>query len=594
MTAVTIDLGQIEVSNKHSLSSLTLSSSISIVLPPAWPAATTAAELCDASSEGEIWISKAGSCLVEVQTLLDGEGAWSSGFDIGSVFSELVADCTIWEEIGLELRTGHLPLNNPHSDHRSKRSYFLHHPDLSSDMIAPEHIPIARFQGLTIEVNFRPETTQHKRQANSQESLLGSAAEAAVQPPGLQNGHAYSLRRNPRPTSRALAAQEDTEIQDRRARPKPVSSAPTQDGGTAEMTMLLEVALRKLIGIRGVSPGIKTAKRGESVPLIDIAPAVWNQRYLQSMTAHTQVIPVITEGIARLSNSRSLALREKVARLRYSPAQQGDADEQAEGGSVQEGVKSLLWTLCQTTVHADPIAKSGSRRNQDPVPNGSQLMGENDALWEHEQRYLETFGSQPGRIDNTWNPGNPYLEHQSFPEFDSGVLAMGAEMNEKSHYRYVERQSSVNDIQEGEGPLGEYDELPGEDFGSQMGTAHHPFSFSPPADQQGGTSDFGGPKEDMGMVERSSFSHRVDSLLDQDVALPPTSAGETDGSVDESEGDYFYVDAQGNYYQIEKQSFGDEGSEGYGGPDFGGLAEGHSMGPDLEHQWPGTETLEQY
>jgi len=95
MPAVSIDLGSIEVSNKHSFSSLTLSSSFSIVLPPEWPETTTAAELCDASSAGDIWISKAGSCLVEVLTLVGGEISGDYGFDGDSTFLELVADCAV-------------------------------------------------------------------------------------------------------------------------------------------------------------------------------------------------------------------------------------------------------------------------------------------------------------------------------------------------------------------------------------------------------------------------------------------------------------------------------------------------------------------
>jgi hypothetical protein len=96
MTAVAIDLGRIEVSNKHSLSSLTLSSSFSIILPPGWPKPATAAELCDASSAGEIWMSKAGSCLVEVLTLIDGEVSEISWPGADSVFSEFVAECAVW------------------------------------------------------------------------------------------------------------------------------------------------------------------------------------------------------------------------------------------------------------------------------------------------------------------------------------------------------------------------------------------------------------------------------------------------------------------------------------------------------------------
>jgi len=77
---VAIDLGSIKVASKQSgapgagatRTSLTLSSSFSVALPPSWPACTTASELAASSRRGDIWIAKAGSCLVEVETLIDG------------------------------------------------------------------------------------------------------------------------------------------------------------------------------------------------------------------------------------------------------------------------------------------------------------------------------------------------------------------------------------------------------------------------------------------------------------------------------------------------------------------------------------------
>ncbi|KAL2141744.1 hypothetical protein VTI28DRAFT_2055 [Corynascus sepedonium] len=70
MLAVSIDLGSIRVAGKTPNLSLTLSSSIYIALPPSWSGSPTPAELCQASSSGKIWISKAGSC--QIQTVQSG------------------------------------------------------------------------------------------------------------------------------------------------------------------------------------------------------------------------------------------------------------------------------------------------------------------------------------------------------------------------------------------------------------------------------------------------------------------------------------------------------------------------------------------
>jgi hypothetical protein len=49
----------------------------------------------------------------------------------------------------------------------------------------------------------------------------------------------------------------------------------------ADMAHLLDFALRKLIGVKGSSPGLRTIKSMVSPSLIDIAPAVWDLQYLQ-------------------------------------------------------------------------------------------------------------------------------------------------------------------------------------------------------------------------------------------------------------------------------------------------------------------------
>lgn len=68
-----VDLGSIKVTGKKPNLSLTLSSSFTISPPPLWPITLTADELSRASSTGNIWVSKAGSCQIEVLTLVNDE-----------------------------------------------------------------------------------------------------------------------------------------------------------------------------------------------------------------------------------------------------------------------------------------------------------------------------------------------------------------------------------------------------------------------------------------------------------------------------------------------------------------------------------------
>jgi len=108
VAVVSIDLESIRVASKQSGSagagptttSLTLSSSFSVALPPSWPASTTASELAASSRRGDIWVAKAGSCLVEVDTLIDGgrnNVGVSSELDAVELLeiADLVAGCAV-------------------------------------------------------------------------------------------------------------------------------------------------------------------------------------------------------------------------------------------------------------------------------------------------------------------------------------------------------------------------------------------------------------------------------------------------------------------------------------------------------------------
>ncbi|KAK4154257.1 hypothetical protein C8A00DRAFT_42920 [Chaetomidium leptoderma] len=122
------------------------------------------------------------------------------------------------------------------------------------------------------------------------------------------------------------------------------------------MACLLDFAFRKLIGVRGASPGMRTIKRMVSPSLIGIAPAVWDLRYLQTISVHAHVIPSIAAGIARLGNAQSSSLREKLDLLIRHGRLGGDNPHpvDAEVDATDE-VKKRLWSLCQTHIRPEPM-----------------------------------------------------------------------------------------------------------------------------------------------------------------------------------------------------------------------------------------------
>jgi hypothetical protein len=315
MLAVSVDLGSFKVAGKTPSLTLSLSTSMTIALPPLWLEAPTAKELCRASATGTVWISKAGSCQIEMSTLINGQVPDTASFDptIIAAMTSFLPDCPVsnvlptsgisltsqvWKLTGLELRTKHAACAQP--DQGSARvSYFLHHPDLSSEMIAPLEVPSAQFQGLKCEVDYSFKPARTKASSKAQ-----ATQQASTEPlnlvPQAQPSHSYNLRSNPKRSKKATVAQE--EISD--AVPGSTSISyphpePSHGNGEQEdteslvseaigdMARLLDFAFRKLIGVRRSFPGARTIKRMTSPSLIDVAPAVWDLGYLQ-VRAHVQ------------------------------------------------------------------------------------------------------------------------------------------------------------------------------------------------------------------------------------------------------------------------------------------------------------------
>ncbi|KAK4202597.1 hypothetical protein QBC40DRAFT_321480 [Triangularia verruculosa] len=311
------DLGGILATTQHSDLSVILSCSCSLSLPDYyWDIDPDAIddrhhvpsifELFEASSRGDIWIAKAGGgCELEFSTFVDGTplGNLRLKPDTELAIAHLASGCGIWQELGLDLRLKHASGTEPEIE-ELKAVYFLHHPDLSSSLVAPPELPVASFQALKVEIDFR------------------------ISMPDEKDG-------STRPTKEGKLGLEDR---------------------MEEALTLLNIAITKMIGVKKSTPGVKVTKTNPDLPLlIDIAPGVWNLQYLQSMTAHAQMIPSLASSIARLKYARSASLRKKVASLRSGSINPEIWDSQEE---IEGEIRRRLWLRCQTSIRPDPIKKT--------------------------------------------------------------------------------------------------------------------------------------------------------------------------------------------------------------------------------------------
>ncbi|KAK4667374.1 hypothetical protein QC763_308655 [Podospora pseudopauciseta] len=308
------DIGSIEVATINSDLSIVLTSSCVLSLPAIWDHVPDAIELYKASSEAIIWIAKAGGdCRVEFSTLLNGEPLDVAGLDPDTevTISHLAAGCGIWLELGLDLRLKHA--THPELEHSNPEAvYFLHHPDLSSSLIAPPELPFASFQELKVDIHYH--------------------------------------------INMSYSTDDQTEATE-------TTGLPLEDRLEEAMT-LLDIGLQKLIGVKKSIPGVKVTKSNNDLPsLIGIAPAVWNIPYLQSMTVHAQMIPSLARSIVRLKHSQSPSLRRKVEGL-----MPGDIDPEIwdVDDEIEDEIRKRLWLRCQTGIRSDPIQRiSTSQTNAD-------------------------------------------------------------------------------------------------------------------------------------------------------------------------------------------------------------------------------------
>jgi len=208
-----------------------------------------------------------------------------------SLSLRLTPTLQVWDAIDLDLRTKHSALLDGPGQQASQTHYFLCHPNLSSDMIAPSDIPTAKFHGLSCKINFRL--------INNRPDIEEASDNSATQPLGCvqpeQTPSRYNLRATPKPSKKALDAYEEIAAPSAEElishsgllfgerEPEVLTLSAISETTVVEMAFLLDAALRRLVGIKrtAIATGLKVINSPQCTPLIDIAPAVWNRRYLE-------------------------------------------------------------------------------------------------------------------------------------------------------------------------------------------------------------------------------------------------------------------------------------------------------------------------
>jgi hypothetical protein len=177
-------------------------------------------------------------------------------------------------------------------------SFIVNHPDLSSDFLSPKDIPCAKLLTITCDICYG--SRLRKKTAKRRKLEAQQPEHTRVQGP-------YGLRHKPRPfrpaeeadaheeeeynrsparkrsgrASTAVNDRPDIEIQPASQNTHDGSIGLQREGLRGDLVLLIKAAFSKLLGIKKSTQGVRVVRDLPGPSLIDIAPAVFNIRYLQ-------------------------------------------------------------------------------------------------------------------------------------------------------------------------------------------------------------------------------------------------------------------------------------------------------------------------
>lgn len=164
----------------------------------------------------------------------------------------------------------------------------------------PHTLTCVKFRGLSCDINLRLDTSWRRAGEPKRPSKMADEeiAQVGLKPPVVEESRT-GARKNRRRITRTVNVKctDTSQRQAKKACPvtrpdlansnsDPVILLSISEEEKKEMALLLDAALRKLIGVKHTFPGVKVTEDRQFPSLIEIAPAVWNLRYLQVCERH--------------------------------------------------------------------------------------------------------------------------------------------------------------------------------------------------------------------------------------------------------------------------------------------------------------------
>ncbi|KAI2471753.1 hypothetical protein F4781DRAFT_439651 [Annulohypoxylon bovei var. microspora] len=419
---IELELKTFELSSGDSRSSLSVTSLALISGLP--PLQCPSEELYQLIQSKQLWLVSPGFCRIQIIVCQNRLSMTSDESEVGFLehLADAICQCSLWPTLGLTIKQEDIQCQPPY-DGAPNLYFIVEHPQKSSLLLSPPHSPTARFNGIECLFRYQSDNPEAAYSATERYDICDTdmddySPETTLQLEDLNHTYEGAM----------LEDYWDDPIAD-----PPINQAQQRWDDAA---YLAQMALHVTIGIKKRMRGLRLFQLDSRPSLLEIAPAIWNARYLEAVTSHVANFSIISNILATSSRGQSSSLRQKSAKLLMDVVR----SDQPRDGTKSEGdlnqyrssVQQRLWSLLQTTLKPTIRMKNAnisviSQRRESTNEAFEFMPMETDGLDEFENSSVNVFENSSVNVfdgtssDNTSfnnvcddvRPLHEYVEYQT-------------------------------------------------------------------------------------------------------------------------------------------------------------------------------------
>ncbi|KAI1111201.1 hypothetical protein F5Y14DRAFT_317711 [Nemania sp. NC0429] len=394
-----LDLKTIEISGQDFDLSLSMTSVAFIYDVPLRD--ITPDELSSLIQSKQLWLLPCGVCRLDLHVQLGECDIWPEERDDFFEFvGHTICQSSLWSQLGLNIEL--LDVQYHQEEDNMPNLYFsIEQPDMSSALLSPPHSKTAHFKGLECLLRFKPS-------GRPQATLEGEE----------QADHDIPLASSARNISSSVEAPASHYRMDSR----------NLEEIWEQAAHLIETALCITFGTRKIMRGLSIFELGKAPSLLDLAPAIWNSRYLTSTLKHAKNFAVISNILAsslkgqspQLRRTGAEILRDNTAKANIDP----NLDLEHSTKRLESAIQRMLWNVLQSTLK--PTIGT-SRTSRKATSATAELYYEDEEAYEimmdeEMNRQFDLPDGHPYLCEDLLLPLSPgYEEYRSIEDYDPAV-----------------------------------------------------------------------------------------------------------------------------------------------------------------------------